>query len=171
MKRIFTFFLIIVFAFNIAGAEIIFSILLGQCREEAGKLISGGKEKELVVLLVINSENRKLLHRFENGEIEYDGMMYDVHKEERNGRTILIYAYMDSKEENLKNNFASENRGTNNPMNNGKAKINGKNLMPFYLNNFSHEDIPVRSSSLKNQFIKTKYPQPDIELTTPPPQV
>jgi hypothetical protein len=171
MKKIFTFFLVVIFIFNIAGTEIIFSILLEQCREEAGELISGRKEKEREVLLVINSDNQKQLHRIENGEIEYDGMMYDVRKEVKSGSTILIYAYMDSKEENLKDNFASENQETNNPMKNGKAKINSKNLMPFYVNNFSNKDIPVKPSSLKNQFIKIKYLQPDIELATPPPQV
>ncbi len=171
MKKIFTSFLIVIFIFNIAGTEIVFSILLEQCRGEAEELISGRKEKEREVVLIINSDNQKLLHRFENGEIEYDGMMYDVHKEEGNGSTILIYAYMDSKEENLRNNFASENSESNNPLKNGKTKINTKNLLPFCLSYFSYENIPMKSSLLKNRFTRKKYLQPDIELTTPPPQV
>ena len=170
MKKVFSILLISVLIFSIAGYEIIFSLMLYQYKEEGKNIISSGKKAENEVVLVINSSNKGLFERENDHEVKFNGIMYDIRKEEKKGNDLILHAVMDVNEQNFVNIFRLENKpGATDK--NSKALIHNKDFSRIYLISLTVKKSPERIIAKIIIPAIEEYNQPDNRLNTPPPRL
>lgn len=169
MKKAFSILLIGVLIFSVVGYEIIFSLMLYRVKENGERIITSGERTENEVVIVINSANRYLLHRQNDHEVEFAGIMYDVRKEEQRGSDLVLHAVMDLNEQNLVNNFRLENKKGNSGKHSKKGIFN-KDFSRLYLISKTIRKPERKFTSKITPLPAAGYSQPDRELSTPPPQ-
>jgi hypothetical protein len=163
LKKSLAYLLLILFLFNSMGYYFIFELHKYHVKKEI-QANSNKISRALRILKIRDAESDHEFQRVENKEIRYQGFLFDVIKEVRNGKTTIFYCIHDTKEENL------------------LATMNSVNKNKFLLSLFDHIikiAIPPFTIALTNSLSrKVIFPQissllPSVLLGTwsPPPEV
>lgn len=172
MKRVFSIFLLILFAFNIGGFLFLFSIQRFQIRKELKKEIKKNLPLGSLAKITITSDNKDQVFWEHESEFCYLGIMYDVVKKvETDTQETVYYCITDIQETKLfKKLDLLVARGMEN-------KLGGpKSLQYFFkflssLYSFNNENFVY--NNFKNSFLLDLihfYNQPWLYILSPPPQ-
>ena len=106
MKRIISFFLLLVFAFNLAGVTILFKVQQHQIKSTIKRQIQGGGRKDELCAIRVDEENDADVWWLEEGEFFYRGAMYDVvRKRVISEKETIYYCINDVLEKKLYENI------------------------------------------------------------------
>lgn len=172
MKKIFPFFLIIVFAFNIFGAYFIYKVQQAKIRYEASNSINEYQEDELVNIRITNG-NLHLLNWQKEGEFIFNGHFYDIVSFYVENDSIIYYkCKLDEKETQLLADYKKvQNQSKKSSK---KSNKNAKRIVKqFNQFNDNQKNIFAFHYKLKpeyNNYIHKKYKNPLVDILSPPPQ-
>ena len=172
MKKLFSFFLIAIFAFNIFGAYFIYKVQQVKIRYEA-KNIEDYIEEDLVVITITN-DNLHLLNWQREGEFSFNGHFYDIISYQVENDSIIHYECLpDKKETKLLADYKKvENQGKKSSKKNNKSAkrlVKQFNQINFSLNN--ELALVLKEKHLYKSFTQKKYKNPLLDIVIPPPKL
>ncbi len=171
MKKILSAIIILLVLFNTFGFELIFSIALSECKNEAISVIKSLEEENNLKVLHISKKNIKNVIRLNDKEIQINGELFDVFKEEEIGSEVVFYCYHDEKEQRLINDFHRSEKKEQSTTKENEARFVLKNLVKNYIN---PEDIIINESNELEKIIIFSVPfynSPELNIIPHPPQL
>lgn len=171
MKKYLTFFILVLFLFNIFGYYVPYLLLRSEIHTEMRRKLEGTSEDKALTKLTfsLKGKSEKVEWKEEGKEFRYKDEMYDIVKTVMHKDSITYLCLRDEDEENLIYNFSKlikDNLG-----NNSKSKnITVKELSKYHFNNSNKIYIPVKRlqfGSLENIF----YQSITIKAQLPPPKI
>ncbi|MEH6406547.1 MAG: hypothetical protein V7767_04635 [Leeuwenhoekiella sp.] len=172
MKRSCVFLLLSIFIFNLGGNFIVFKIQQYQVRREIIQRIRQGIPTEQLSLITIKHNQTKTVIWKESDEFSYDGIMYDVVKQELQAdKSIVYYCVKDDMETALVIKLYKDLKKSQKTKNNRlyPVKIAFK-ILPSQAEKLPQENnfkIKDEISSYYNVAYSTLKP----EIKSPPPKI
>lgn len=173
IKNIVFLFIVLTFAFNSFGFIFYYLIEKEEVKEEAFKEIAGlesQKRIETICLSLSDTNGTSFFQRINNREIRYEGKMYDVVREVKDGSKIIFYCVHDVKEDKLEKEFSSNLGKSSDTKNTTNAQMQFNHQIQFVE---LIKNLEIESPTRKNiyqAFHKRSYALKDFKTITPPPK-
>ncbi|MEI7726971.1 MAG: hypothetical protein WCK09_17810 [Bacteroidota bacterium] len=113
MKRLLIYSILLLFLFNSMGYYFLFEFHKYMTRAEMQYMIERADAK-ITILSIVDVEHDQEFHRIDKKEFRYHGVMYDIKREIKTGRTTVFICVHDVKESTL---FAGLKRVDQNKLN------------------------------------------------------
>ncbi len=167
MRKILPAILIILISLNTFGFNFILGYLLYSCKKDFKEFNKGQLIKNPITCFRLSLLDKTKLKRYDD-EINYDGKMYDIIKEEKKNNDDFIYCISDEKEDVLNQIINKRTDEQNNP-----SKINylQKNLAKIYLSPNDDDSPFIFNSDCYIESGKRIYYSHFSDIISPPPNL
>ena len=174
MKRIISFFLLLVFAFNLVGVAILFKVQQYSVKQEIKRQIQRGVPEAELCAIRVDAQNDAEVWWLEEDEFFYRGAMYDVVKKRDLGKGETVYFCInDVLEKKLYDNLDAL-VGKHPPGSKHLGDI-AKKLVDFLASLYFLEKDSFTFHrtfiSAANWFLTLDYASVFLSLSSPPPQM
>ena len=175
MKRLISTILLGLMFYNIFGYYLAYRSLIFEAKAEMKDIIRDNEESDNIVLIKLPYINGEILDKnfkyVEKNEFMYEGMMYDIEKQEIYDGYIFFYCINDTKEEKINAQLYQhiDDNIIGFPMSHKKSSIE-KNSIQKYLPHYSiTKTFPLVSLYL-NSILSEQVLTLNLDNETPPPR-
>ena len=173
MKKLFAIFSILLFAFTLCGAMLIFKFQQMGIHNEMERTIAASKKSSEINILKLSYQEFQANKTSEN-EIRLNGKMYDIAKIEFENNFVIVHCINDTKEENL---FASLAKFFSSPKNSTQQQDNSlpQQFVKFLSLNFLQVEHSFANSldfsETNFQHFQSSHSQVFLSSDFPPPKI
>ncbi|MEO6883363.1 MAG: hypothetical protein ABI199_04975 [Bacteroidia bacterium] len=176
MKKTLSFFLLVLFLFNVGGFYVAYVVLHKQNQKTFFSLVQKNNFSKFKTLRISNEEmeNTSVFQKKNSDEFRYKGKMYDIVRQHKTKNETVFYCYEDENDSSLStaltnqiNNFVHSNDTNNTQKNN-------------FLNSFFNKLYCTHSRILntffpgkigfEKIFFQAEYNSPHGKVPVPPPK-